>query len=329
MEHIAIDWGARKSQICVRTDDGTIVENRKVLTAELMHLGRRKPGRVIIETCTQAFSIADGALKMGHQVRVVPSSLAPALGIAEHGVKTDKRDAEALSRASCRIDLPSVHIPSEEARRRKSISSAREAMIKSRTMTVNAIKSWLRADGRSVSSPPESLPGRIRTVCEKLPHHVEQLVQVLELLNKQLKESEREIEKIAKSDPVCRRLMTVPGVGPMTAVRFQAAIDDRTRFSSAHKVESYLGLVPGEDSSSDRKRRLGITKAGPTALRAHLVQAAWAAKKCKTVPRMVQWSEQIAQRRGKHIATVALARKIAGILFAIWRDGTEYCDSRS
>ena len=118
--------------------------------------------------------------------------------------------------------------------------------------------------------------------------------------------------------------MTVPGIGPVTAVRFKAALDDRSRFASAHAVESYLGLVPGERSSSDSHHRLGITKAGSPALRACLVSAAWSARRSKHAPLMVQWSFEVEKRRGKFVAAVALARKLAGILFAIWRDGTEY-----
>jgi transposase len=118
--------------------------------------------------------------------------------------------------------------------------------------------------------------------------------------------------------------MTAPGVGPITAVRFRAAIDDVTRFRSAHAVGSYLGLVPGEHSSSDSQHRLGITKAGSTRLRTCLIQSAWCARRCRNTPQMVQWSLEVEKRRGKHVAIVALARKIAGILFAMWRDGKDY-----
>ena len=126
--------------------------------------------------------------------------------------------------------------------------------------------------------------------------------------------------------------MTVPGIGPVTAVLFVAALDQVGRFSSAHQVESYLGLVPGESSSSERQHRLGITKAGPSALRRTLVQAAWSMRsRCKkpdAIPLQL-WAHRVELRRGKQIATVATARKLAGIMYAIWRDGTVYQGSRS
>ena len=112
-------------------------------------------------------------------------------------------------------------------------------------------------------------------------------------------------------------------------MRFVAAIDDPTRFQSAHRVESYLGLTPGERSSSERERRTGITKAGPSALRRTLVQAAWSLLRSRPNEPMVIWAMQIAARRSRFVAVVALARKLVGILFAMWRDGTAYRAART
>jgi transposase len=118
--------------------------------------------------------------------------------------------------------------------------------------------------------------------------------------------------------------MSVPGVGPVTSLQFVAIIDELSRFQSAHRVEAYLGLTPGEHSSSDKVRRTSITKAGSTAMRWCLVQAAWAARRARGQHAMIDWSIEVQKRRGKKVAIVALARKLAGILFAIWRDGTVY-----
>jgi transposase len=146
-----------------------------------------EPRRVIVETSAEAFAIADAAISHGHQVRVVPATLAKTLGIGERGVKTDKRDARKLSEVSCQID-------------------------------------------------------------------------------------HKKLQQVAENHPICQKLMTVLGIGPVTAIRFIAAIDDVTRFRNAHAVQSY---TPGEHSSSDSQRRTGITKAGPSKLRRNLIQAAW------------------------------------------------------
>jgi transposase len=137
-------------------------------------------------------------------------------------------------------------------------------------------------------------------------------------------EAEKEIAKEARADATCERLMTVPGVGPNTAVRFVAALDEINRFEGAHKVEAYLGLVPGERSSSEKRRRTGITKAGSSALRHTLVQAAWAARRCRRQDPLQLWNIEVEKRRGKRVALMALARKLAGILYAVWRDGGKY-----
>jgi transposase len=157
-----------------------------------------------------------------------------------------------------------------------------------------------------------------------LPEYVERLLKAIDALNEQIAAADDELEQMAEADPICVRLMSVPGVGPVTSMRFVAAIDDVTRFRSAHAVESFLGLTPGENSSSERKRRTGITKAGPTAVRAALVQAAWNLRRTRPLHPICQWAAKIEQRRGRFIAVVAVARKLAGILFALWRDGSTY-----
>lgn len=157
-----------------------------------------------------------------------------------------------------------------------------------------------------------------------VPPHLERQLHAIEHLHAAAKAATLEVNDLAEQNPVCVRLMTVPGVGAITAVRFVAAVDQVERFSDAHQLESYLGLTPGEDSSSDRRRITSITKAGPSAVRWVLVQAAWAAMRTRPEDPMCKWALQVASRRGGLIATIALARKLAGILFAMWRDGTTY-----
>ena len=122
------------------------------------------------------------------------------------------------------------------------------------------------------------------------------------------------------------QLATAPGVGPVTARAFVATIDDITRFRSAHDLEAYLGVVPSERSSGE-KRQLGrITKAGNGRMRWLLVEAAWRILRSKSPATAAwrAWTLTIAQRRGKRIAAVALARRLAGVLYAMWRDGVPY-----
>jgi transposase len=127
MEHLAIDLGGKESQICVRRSDGQIVEERRCRTATLpAYLATRPWSRVVVETCSEAFGIADAAPGLGHEVRVVPGTLVRSLGVGARRVKTDRHDAQVLSQVSSRIDLPSVYVPvgrRESARRQGKVLS--------------------------------------------------------------------------------------------------------------------------------------------------------------------------------------------------------------
>jgi len=153
------------------------------------------------------------------------------------------------------------------------------------------------------------------------------LLDLLGPLNHQLEVLDQELAQIVAAHEAARHLTTVPGVGPVTAAAFVATLDDVSRFRDAHQVEAYLGLIPSEWSSSETQRRGHITKAGNGRLRWLWVQAAWGILRRRQrleTAALRDWAERMAGRRGRAIAAVALARRLAGILFAIWRDGTDY-----
>jgi transposase len=328
MEHCAIDLGGRESQVCVRGADGHVLHEERWQTASLpQYLRELRPSRVILETAAEAFRIADAAKEAGHEVRVVPATLVRTLGVGARKTKTDKRDARVLSEVSCRIDLPSVHIPSPTSREWKTICGMHDVLVSSRTKLINNLRGWMRGQGlRLTRGTAETFADRM-TRLQPLPEYVRSQVEALATLTCKVRESDRRIAAIAQSDDLCCRLMTVPGIGPSTAVRFVAAIDDVSRFDSAEKVCAYLGLTPGESSNSDHQQRLSITKAGPPSVRWVLVQAAWMLQlRCRSSAAhpLQLWAAEIARRRGRLIATVALARKLAAISYALWRDGTTY-----
>jgi transposase len=328
MDHCAIDLGGKKSQVCVRGPDGNVLLEGRYETLSLPEFLQELPrSRVILETAAEAFRIADAAKAAGHEVRVVPATLVRTLGVGARKTKTDRRDALALSEVSCRVDLPSVHIPSARSREWKSICGMHDTLISSRTRLINNLRGWLRGQGLRLRRGAAETFARRMSEIGSLPDYVAAQIRLLATVTEHIQASERRIEGLAKSDETCGLLMTVPGIGPSTAARFVAAIDEVTRFESAHKVEAYLGLAPGENSSSERQQRLGITKAGPATVRWVLVQAAWSLRtRCRSLAGrpLQQWAAEIAKRRGERIATIALARKLAGILYALWRDGTTY-----
>ena len=133
------------------------------------------------------------------------------------------------------------------------------------------------------------------------------------------------IEKFVKADSTCRRFMTVPGVGPLTAVAFKTAIDDPTRFRKSRHVGAHLGLTPRKYASGEVDVNGHVTRCGDAFAREHLVEAAhsmlvnskkWCALKA--------WGVRIAKRSSMANARVAVARKLAVILHRMWLDGTEF-----
>jgi transposase len=255
----------------------------------------------------------------------VPATLAPALGVGARRTKTDQRDARALSEVSTRVDLPSVHIPSRESREIKSLCTTRDGAVKARTQLVNLVRGTLRSRRVALRrGNTDRFAQKVREAVADLPSYLQPVLTAIEQLTEHIRLLEEQVVTVAESHPVCPRLMTIPGVGPMTAVRFVATVDDISRFESAHKLQAFLGLTPGEHSSSDSKRRTSITKAGPTAMRWMLLQAAWSAQRCRGTHPMLAWAHEVELRRGKRVAAVAMARKLAGIMYALWRDGTIY-----
>jgi transposase len=329
MEHIGIDLGSRDSQVCVRNSAGEIIEEARRPTRELTAwLATRAPARVILETCTEAFRLAGLARQQGHEVRVVAATLVRALGVGQRGLKNDVRDARTLSEASCRIDLPSVHIPTVASQEVKAICVSREALVRMRTALVNCVRSRL---GHTLRATPKTLPAKVRqallTDAEGLPAHLEGVLVVLEILCEQITEADRELKTVAQADGRMR-LMTVPGVGPVTSARFVAALDDVDRFPKAASVASYLGLIPGENTTGFRTKRTRRTRAGAPEVRWALGQAAWSLYQHRPKDPMVQWAKQVAMRRGSQVAITALARKLAHVLYALWKHDTTYDPAR-
>jgi transposase len=328
MEHVGIDLGSKESQICIRSEGGEILWESRVPTKAIgKFLEGRGPSQVVVETSGEAFGIADLARAAGHQVKVVPARFAPMLGVGARGIKNDVRDARALSQASVALDeLPGVHVPSVASRDAKALNTTRELLVRQRTQLCNRIRAFFRGLlGGLPKCAPETLPKRARArLGSDGPSHIAIAIEHLEHLNEAIKKLDREVEAMSKADPVCKRLRTVPGVGAVTAVRFAAAIDDPSRFDSADQVASYFGLTPGENTTGFKTKRTSITKAGPAPVRRALVQAAWAFWRTRPNHPPALWALAVAERRGKKIAVVALAAKLARIMFAMMRDKADY-----
>jgi transposase len=248
-------------------------------------------------------------------------------------VKTDRRDARALAEACLLGAYRRAHRLSDEQRHVRARLTVRDALVRTRTGYISVIRSLLRQHGWRVrSGAPESFSQRLRALPlpGRLLSEIAPLLAVLCPVTQQLAYSDERIEALTATDARVRRLRTVPNVGPVTAAAFVATIDDVTRFRRSHEVEAYLGLVPRELSSGETQRRGRITKAGPSRMRRLLVQAAVSTLRRPDPPtaELREWAMRIAVRRGKKVAVVALARRLAGILYAMLRDSSTYDPQR-
>ena len=205
----------------------------------------------------------------------------------------------------------------------------RDALVKTRAKYISLIRSILRREGYRVPDCNvvvfEKRVDELR-IPKTLHSEVEPLFLVMRGIDEQIKQTTERLREQTDNNQVTKRFCTAPGIGPITASTFLAVIDDVNRFASAPKVTSYLGIVPQEFSSSEKRFRGRITKAGNSRLRWLLVEAAWSivAHPRPETEYLRAWYSRIMLRRGKKIAVVALARKLAGILYAMWRDGTEF-----
>ena len=135
---------------------------------------------------------------------------------------------------------------------------------------------------------------------------------------------ERSVRQLAKGDPACRRMMSMPGVGAVVALTYRSAVDDPGRFTSSKKVGPWVGLTPSRNQSGERDVSGGITKAGDVNLRRALCQAATVMMHRGRSTWLRTWAAQVARRRGTKRAMVALARRIGVILHRMWVDDTEF-----
>jgi transposase len=159
---------------------------------------------------------------------------------------------------------------------------------------------------------------------EGLSFAIESLLQTFDHLCEQIKNLDAQIEAVVKQDPTCTRLQQIPGVGPQVALAFTTHIDDPARFPDADRLASYLALVPGECTTGGKVVRTSTIKAGPSHLKALLVQASWSMWRARPNAPMVLWARGIAEKRGKRIAITALARKLATVMWSMWRHGASY-----
>ncbi len=331
MDIIGLDLHKRESQLCICDEDGTITERRIVTSRERFTavLGNRPRAKILLEASTESEWVARHLESLGHEVMVADPNYAPMYATRSRRTKTDRRDARTLMDAGQTGAYRLAHRLSEARRHVRAELAVRDALVRTRTRYVSLAKALVRRDGLRVASSESHLVAQrisALSLSPALAAELRPLFAVLVPLNEQIAAADRRIAALAATDPFVARLATAPAIGPVTASAVVATVDDIARFRSAHQFEAYLGLVPGEKSSGEKRRIGRITKAGNSRVRWLLVEAAWCLFRSKSseTAALRTWALRLAVRRGKRVAVVALARRIAGILYAMWRDGVPY-----
>ena len=332
MDFIGFDLGKVASQVCIITQDGELIERRIKTDREHLAklLGSRTPARILIESSTESEWVARYLEELGHEVIVADPNFASMYATRSRKVKTDKRDARTLAEA-CKLGAyRPAHRTSDEQRHVRAQLAVREAMVRTRSRYISLVSTLLRRDGLRIHNSGYTPTFLKRLAQLELPEalceEIAPLVLLLQTLNEQIKQADQQLAALAEGDEVLARLRTVPGVGVITATSFVSTLDDAARFEGAKEARAYLGLVPSERSSGERQRRGHISKAGPTRARYMLVEAAWTILRRRSAVNAAlhDWVAKIMARRGSRVAVVALARKLAGILYVMWRDATSF-----
>lgn len=330
MRNVALDLGARTIAYCEIEAD-TVVRRATVSSIGSLEtlLGpEAAPARVAIEACREAWLVHARLTGWGNEVLLVDTTRSRQLGIGQHRRKTDRIDAEVLARAVERGGIPLAHMLSPHRQELRRLLGVRRALVETRAQYVTTVRGLVRERGGVLRTcdteqfllcmERAGLDAAIRTM-------IEPLMTVLASVQSQIAQAEQKLEEVSALEPVVMQLATAPGVGPIVAASFVSVIDDAHRFRRAHQVQAYLGLVPSENSSGGKRRLGSITKQGNGYVRGLLVQAAWAILRAPDRGDPLRcWGQSIADRRGKKIAIVALARRLAGVLWAMWRIGTVY-----
>ena len=333
MEYGAIDLHKLRSQIRVLAEDGAIALDAKIATTrgEFTRVwGARARMRILIESSTESEWVAQHLEALGHEATVVDPNYLPMYGSRSRKVKTDRRDVAALAEACRTGTYRRAHRASAEAQALRQTLRIRRQFVRCRSGQISLLRSLLRQEGlRLGSGGAESVVARLAAL--EMPAAVAARLTPLQTaigqLTQLIRAADATLHARASTDVIAQHLMSAPGVGPIVALTYRAVLDDPARFGGdVRRASAYLGLVPSEDSSAERRHKGHITRTGPRELRALLVQASWVIWRSKSADgaALRTWAHALAGRRGRRIAVVALARRLSRILLALWRDRTDF-----
>ena len=321
-EYVGFDVSKEETSFCVMDEAGKIMAQGKAFSDPLsLFEALRKhtlcPTRIVLETGTLSNWLARGLHEYGLPVDVIDARQAHAVMKLQHN-KTDANDAILLAEIARTGFCRPVSVNSEDAHKQRILIKARRLLVCQRRDTQNAIRGFLCALGIRFPKGSGKLANRVQTALVERPDlkvMIEPLLASSEALKIQIKHLDEEVLKQAKASKASQLLMTIPGVGPITALAFAATIDDATRFEKSRTVGAYLGLTSRRYQSGEMDYSGRISKFGDDLLRSLLYEAA---NSLLTVVRkshpIKDWARRIRKRSSHKKACVALARKLAVIM---------------
>jgi transposase len=328
---IGLDIAKSVFQVHGVDSEGAVVLRQRLTRSRLLaFFAKRAPCLVGVEACGSAHHWGRELSRLGHEVRLIPPSYVKPYVKRQ---KNDAADAEAICEAVTRPSMRFVPIKSREQQSIMVAHRTRSILTRQRTQLSNAIRGHMSEFGLVAPIGRNGLEALIAMIADvgddRVPKEARasllMLVTQLRLVVEQILESDRCIIASARSTEVGRRLMGIPGVGPVLASALVAAIADPQAFRSGRNLAAWIGLVPRQNSSGGKERLGGITKQGDRYLRQLLVVGAvavvrYAVRNGARRP----WLVQLLARRTPKVAAVALANKNARMAWAIMTSGERY-----
>ncbi len=334
MNHYAgLDVSLEETTICVVDETGRIVrEARAASEPQALVAALREVDlplqRIGLEACSLTAWLHDELRSAGLPAICIETRQANA-AMKTMPNKTDRNDARALAQIMRTGWYRQVHVKSRECRLWRSLLVARRTVLNEMRSMENVVRAVLREAGLKLGTPSRvAFPHRVRDLAGGDPQVmplVEPLLAILATMLDQLAHLTQQVLGIARKEAVCRRLMSVPGVGPITALAFRATIDRAERFKRSRDVGAHLGLTPSRYQSGETDVQGRISRCGDELARTALYEAAHTLLvRSRKWSVLRAWGMKVAKHRGMARARVAVARKLAVILHRMWCDATEF-----
>lgn len=333
--YAGLDVSDKQTHICVVTSEGAVIRRDVVASdpdvlAKWLRKHCPQLERVVLETGPLSTFLYHGLVERKVPVICICARHAKK-ALSARVNKSDVNDAESLAQL-CRTGwFKAVHMKAGATHIDRAALKIRQQLMTSRNAFANQLRGMLKLFGLRmgmVTTPNkrrERLEGLFGQRPDLKPVFLP-LVECIEALEAQLAKSAKLLDARAAADPVCARLMSVPGVGPITALTFKSSIEDPGRFNRSSDAGAYAGLVPRRSQSGERDYNGHISKAGDPMLRSALYEAANNLLVRVKRPFALQaWGRKLAETKGHKRARIAVARKLAALLHTLWRSEQEFC----